>query len=145
MPHAHGTMHYWWTLAVAVAVSVILATAAWAQASAVPQSAPSADKGADLASMICSGCHLMEGKAAAASVPAGIISLRGIANRKGQTGQRILDVLIQPHAPMPDTSLSREEIDSVVLYLETLRTDVAIPPLIEPQKTREKPKYPQPG
>lgn len=129
---------------IAIAVSIAAGASARCQTPADPKAAPTAAIGAELAGKLCSGCHLMEGHTAA-SIPAGVISLRGIANRKGQTGQRILDTLIQPHPPMPDIRLSIEEINSVILYLETLRTDQSAPPLIEQEKKRERPKYPQPG
>lgn len=78
-------------------------------------------------------------------VPAGILSLRGIANRNEQTGQKIMDVLIQPHPPMPDMRLSIEEINSIILYLESLRTNQAVRPLIEPDRSMPKPTYPKPS
>lgn len=121
----------------------VAATAAAAQTPAIPKPDPSAEKGAELAAKLCSNCHLMEGHTT--SVPAGVISMRGIANRQGQTGQRVHDMLIQPHPPMPDIRLSVEEIQSVIFYLETLRTNQATPPLIQEDKTMKKPIYPQPG
>ncbi len=119
-------------------------TMAAAQSPAPPKPDPSPEKGAELAAKLCSACHLMEGQTNA-TVPAGVISMRGIANRAGQTGQRIHDTLIQPHPPMPDIRLSIEEIQSVIFYLETLRTNQATPPLIQEDKTLKKPIYPQPG
>jgi len=123
--------HQWYMRAVtalAVLVTVVVS-------GSIPQSslraqgalASSPEKGAELANRLCSRCHLMEGDSTTA-VPAGIITLRGIANRPGQTGQRILDVLILPHAPMPDMRLSISEINSIIAYLETLRTNGAVRP-----------------
>lgn len=144
MRKAAGSKCVRWAGPIAIAVSIATGVPAWSQSTTDPKSAPTAAKGAELAGKLCSGCHLMEGHASA-SIPAGVISMRGIANRKGQTGRRILDMLIQPHPPMPDIRLSVEEINSVILYLETLRTDQSVPPLIEEEKKRERPKYPQPG
>ena len=95
-------------------------------------------------SLRCKGCHLLAG-AAAVPIPAGLPSLRGIANRAGQTGQRIMDTLIQPSHPMPDMQLSTEEILNLIAYLETLRTDPAIPPLITPRLPADKPTFPTPS
>jgi mono/diheme cytochrome c family protein len=105
---------------------------------------PSAEKGQTLAERLCSGCHVVEA-GADGTVPAGVPPFRTIANSPGQTSQRIMNVLIKPHAPMPDTHLSREEMLDIVAYLETLRTDQSIPPLLPPKKYGPKPKYPEPS
>lgn len=105
---------------------------------------PSAEKGHALAQRLCSGCHVVEA-GADGTVPAGVPPFRTIANSPGQTSQRIMNVLIKPHAPMPDTHLSREEMLDIVAYLETLRTDQSIPPLLPPKKYGPKPKYPEPS
>lgn len=108
-----------------------------------PKILPSADTGRALAERLCGGCHLVEG-APAPSVPAGIPSLRGLANKPGQSGRRIENALISPHAPMPDMRLSQAEIAHLLAYLETLRTNPAVPPLVgEPDP--EKPVYPKPS
>lgn len=106
------------------------------------QPEPSAEKGHALAEKLCSGCHVIEPDASA-TVPAGVPPFRTIANRPGQTAERIMNVLIQPHVPMPDMHLSREEMLDIVAYLETLRTDSSLPPLLP--KHAPKPKYPEPS
>jgi cytochrome c len=78
------------------------------------------------------------------AMPAGIPSFRGIANKTGQTGKHIEDVLIKPHQPMPDMQLSRDEIQNIISYLETLRTDKSAPPLLPPEEQDTKPLYPEP-
>ena len=80
------------------------------------------EQGRKIAERLCTNCHVVDEKAPGA-VPAGIPSFRGIANKKGQTGQHILNVLINPHTPMPDLQLTTDEILAIVSYLETLRTD----------------------
>ena len=97
-----------------------------------------------LAETFCKTCHVVEGEANN-PVTAGIPSLRGIANRPGQTGAKIQQVLINPHAPMPDMKLSNQEIQNLLAYLETLRTDKTLPPLISPFEPTSKPKYPAPS
>ena len=92
---------------------------------------PSAAKGEKLAQTLCSSCHVVD-ETSAASVPAGIPTLRAIANKTGQTGEHIRDILIAPHAPMPQMSLSNDEILSLVAYLETRRTNPDVPPLVTP-------------
>ncbi len=104
----------------------------------------SPEKGALLADRLCSSCHLSVDKAIS-PVPAGIPTFRGIANKPGQTGMHIVGVLVTPHAPMPNISLSRDEISDIVAYLQALRSDQTMPPLLPmPQEQAPKRKYPEP-
>ncbi len=93
--------------------------------------APSPERGLAFAQKFCSNCHLVEG-GGSATVQAGIPSLRGLANKPGQNGERIRNVLINPHPPMPDMQVSQQEILDVLAYLETLRTDKSAPPFLSP-------------
>jgi cytochrome c len=125
----------------------LIALAAVIAAAAIGASAeelsPSAAKGRELTQTLCSSCHLVGGRADSA-VPAGIPTFRGIANKPGQTGQHIADVLMKPHLPMPDMQLTRGEITNIILYLETLRSDKSVPQLIPPPPMPSKPLYPEP-
>lgn len=103
---------------------------------------PSADRGRVLAQNLCAGCHVVSGAEGAAT--AGIPTLRAIANRPEQTGRRIENALIAPHAPMPDMLLSMTEIKDIIAYLDTLRADGSLPPLQEPAAP-DRPKYPSPS
>ncbi len=91
---------------------------------------PSAEKGQTLAERLCSGCHVVE--TASKTVPAGIPPLWAIANLPGQSATRIMNVLIQPHAPMPDMQLSRQEILDITAYLDT--AEVRRPSLLPPKQ-----------
>ncbi len=104
---------------------------------------PSPEAGEQIADRFCKNCHIMEG-AAPTTVTPGIPSFKGIANKKGQTGRHIRDVLIQPHHPMPDLQLSNEEILNLLSYLDTLRTDPATPSFLTPADGA-KPVYPRQG
>lgn len=137
--------------AVAVAVAALTPLAAFAQSVPVPPAkeapeleAPSPERGLAFAQKFCSNCHLVEG-GTNATVQAGMPSLRGLANKPGQSGERIRNVLINPHPPMPDMQVSAQEILDVISYLETLRTDKAAPPFLSPAQKGEKPKYPKPS
>lgn len=130
----------WGALAAVAAVALTWAAPKGFGAEEPPP--PSAEKGHALAQKFCSGCHVIESDAGT-TVPAGVPPFRAIANRPGQTSERIISILIQPHAPMPDMHLSREEMLDIVAYLDTLRTDPAIPPLLP--KYSPKPKYPEPS
>jgi cytochrome c len=95
------------------------------------QAPPSPEKGHTLAQKFCTNCHVID-DTSNTTVPAGVPAFRGIANKPGQTGQNIMNVLIQPHAPMPDLHLTRDEIIDIIAYLETLRTNEAVAPLLVP-------------
>ena len=124
------------TLSAAAAAICIVMLPDWALVQTVE---PSAARGRELAVRLCSNCHMVDGPATAAT-PVGIGTFRGIANRPGQTAERISNVLILPHMPMPDAQLTREEIQDILAYLETLRTNPDGPPLMTPASP--KPQYP---
>lgn len=108
-------------------LAVMLPEGSFAQ----PARQPSSTVGEAIGQRLCVSCHLIEG-APSQTVPAGIPPFRSIANRPGQTGQQILDTLVQPRHPMPDMQLSMPEIADLIAYIETLRTDPSIPPLVSP-------------
>jgi mono/diheme cytochrome c family protein len=109
-----------------------------ANADTVVPATPSPDNGHALAQRFCTNCHLVEDNSSA-TVPAGVPTFRGIANKPGQTGQNIMNVLIHPHPPMPDIHLSRAEIVDIISYLESLRTNADVPPLLTPFPAAPKP------
>jgi mono/diheme cytochrome c family protein len=123
------------------AASLVLPSLPRAQPTLPPP--PSAEQGHLLAQRLCAGCHLTEG-GSANGLPAGVPSLRAIANRAGQSSERIAQALIQPHAPMPDMQITRREIDDILAYLQTLRADPTAPPLIAPPGGG-KPRMPAPS
>lgn len=112
----------------AITSSLLLSVApGWAQDTPRPTPA----KGEALAAKLCANCHLLPGSGATA-VPAGVPTFRAIANKPGQTGDHIAQVLIRPHAPMPDLQMTRDEILDVLAYLETLRIDTSAKPIAPP-------------
>jgi mono/diheme cytochrome c family protein len=114
-------------------------------AKAAPElEAPSPERGQAFAQKFCKECHLVDG-GGAVTAQAGLPSLRGLANKPGQSGERIRNVLINPHPPMPDMQVSAQEILDIVAYMETLRTDKAAPPFLSPAQQGIKPKYPKPS
>lgn len=115
-----------------VSIAALAACMIWvlpAQAQEKPN--PTPEKGQALASKLCANCHVMPGTNPAA-IPASVPTFRAIANKPGQTGDHIAQVLMQPHAPMPDLQMTREEILDVLAYLESLRTDPAVKPIAPP-------------
>ncbi len=104
---------------------------------------PSAVEGYALAQKLCKGCHLIDHSDDAVA-QVGPPSFASIANKPGQTADRIKGALIQPHPPMPDMHLSNQEMLNIIAYLESLRTNKEAPSLLPP-KDDSKPKMPTPG
>ncbi|MCC2096364.1 MAG: c-type cytochrome [Hyphomicrobiales bacterium] len=93
------------------------------------------EKGAILAQRWCASCHVVSDKqkVASESAPtfAEISAKRTIAQIKG--------ALIASHTRMPDMALSRDEVDNLIVYLQTLA-----PPLDPWKATPEKDKAKRP-
>lgn len=102
---------------------------------------PSPERGKAVAERLCAGCHLT-GSERREGVPAGVPTFPSIANRADQTAARIRNILIAPHAPMPDLQLTIEEIADIITWLDTFRPAGA-PPLMR-RDEGGKPKYPEP-
>jgi len=86
-----------------------------------PRLAAAADpaQGRLLANQWCSSCHVVEpgGLGVEAGPP-----FEAVANDPAVTAERLRGWLAAPHPPMPDLNLSRLEIESIVSYIESLRT-----------------------
>ena len=121
----------------------MLGTALLSAFSAEVAKPPSAVEGHELARKLCKGCHLIDDNDGAVA-QVGPPSFASIANKPGQTADRIKGALIQPHPPMPDMHLSNEEMLNIIAYLESLRTNKEAPTLLPP-KDLGKPKLPTPG
>jgi cytochrome c len=131
---------------VAMTFAAVTATCLWAVQVHPQDIVPgSAETGASLANRLCTSCHLTN-ETAGNAFPAGVPTMRGIANKPGQTGRHIAGVLMAPHSPMPNINLSREEIGHIIAYLQSLRTDKSLPPLLPgPTEGTPKPKLPAPA
>lgn len=124
------------TQALGVCAAIAFLSPALAQDAAVDV----ATAGRAVAERLCSSCHLVESAAAPSTAQAGVPSMRGLANHPGQSGRRLLDILVRPHSPMPDLRLTLEEITAVVGYLETLRSPDVGAPLVLPAIVPSSPK-----
>ena len=95
----------------------IAALALW-MASPPVALAGNADAGAQLARQWCTSCHLvddsMQGPDTAPPFPT-------IARRRAQNETWVRAWLMAPHPPMPNLNLSRQEIDDIVAYLNSLK------------------------
>jgi mono/diheme cytochrome c family protein len=74
------------------------------------------ETGKALATAWCSGCHAVETAGTDAAPP-----LSAIANRPGSSPDYLFGWLSDPHPPMPQLSLTRQEIADLIAYLQTLR------------------------
>jgi len=77
-----------------------------------------ATRGSQLAQQWCASCHVTGGSPAG-SLQQGPPSFYTIAGAR--TGGQLRVFLSHPHGAMPDLSLTRQEIDDLVSYIETLR------------------------
>lgn len=83
-------------------------------------SAGDAEEGRKLAVQWCSSCHDIEpGGATSDMAP----SLASVIAERGRSTEWIRTWLTAPHEPMPDLSLSRQEIDDLVAYIEQLNAE----------------------
>ncbi|MEO1207396.1 MAG: cytochrome c [Pseudomonadota bacterium] len=107
--------------------------------------AADAARGQVLAERLCATCHVV-GPTQTGAATAGPPTFASIANRPGQTRERILNVLIAPHPPMPNVQMTLHEIDDIIAYLDTMRSPQSKEPLL-PVKPNQglKPVYPEPS
>lgn len=75
--------------------------------------------GQELAERWCASCHLVkpEQTQGAADAP----SFMSIAERSGQDLEWLKTFLVEPHPPMPEMSLTREEIQNLIAYIDALQ------------------------
>ena len=95
----------------------VLVSQALAAATARPTCAD-ATRGSQLAQQWCASCHVT-GSSPAGSLQQGPPSFYTIAGAR--TPDQLRAFLSHPHGAMPDLSLTRQEIDNLVGYIETLR------------------------
>jgi mono/diheme cytochrome c family protein len=83
-------------------------------------SEPDAAHGKDLATRLCSNCHLVgtnQQEHANVDVP----SFREIANKSGQTEGSIMANILLPKHPMPTIPLTKREVGDLAAYIVGLR------------------------
>lgn len=130
-------------LVAAALLTLTPTTGTWSASARQPANLTQA-AGLALAQKLCTGCHLI-GDGASAPALTGVPTFRSIANQDGQTAERIKNVLIRPHVPMPDMQLTTDEIESLMMYLDSLRSNPAVEPLLKRQPEGGKYKYPKPS
>ena len=73
--------------------------------------------GRELAQRWCTSCHVVDYEGHGADAGPALPALLGDGQR---TADEIRGWLAAPHPPMPDFDLSRQEIEDIVAYLESL-------------------------
>jgi mono/diheme cytochrome c family protein len=98
---------------------VLIQLAALSIAPAV-HAAGAPETGRTLALQWCTACHVVDfeghGTDAAPALPA-------LLNDDLRTSDEIRGWLAAPHPPMPDFDLTRQQIENIVAYLESLRPE----------------------
>jgi cytochrome c len=91
-----------------------------AMLAAVPASAQTrmadAKRGQELASRMCSACHIVAAGSAATANP-DVPTFAAIAARPDVTAERLAGRIIVPHPPMPDTHLTVAEMRDIIAYI----------------------------
>lgn len=85
---------------------------------AAAHAAGDAGAGRDIVQRWCTGCHTAESGGADVAPP-----FASIANMPGRSDDYFWVWLSDPHPPMPNLYLSRQEIADVIAYLRTLRAE----------------------
>ncbi len=98
-------------------LSLLLATPAFAGS---VTNAPDPTHGQELASKLCSNCHLI-GTGQQEKVNADVPSFHEIANKQGQTAGTIMAHIMIPKHPMPTIPLTKSELADLSAYILTLR------------------------
>lgn len=103
-----------------VTMTAVTCLALLAFAAAAPAQDIRAEAGHELARAWCSNCHLVEpGGSASDAAPA----FETLANDPTRTDERLRNWLADPHPPMPNLSLSHQQIDSILAYLKSLKSE----------------------
>ena len=75
-----------------------------------------ADVGRELARRWCTACHVVDREGTGADAGPALPSL--LAGKR--SAEQIEGWLADPHPPMPNLDLSRQEIDDIMAYLQSL-------------------------
>jgi mono/diheme cytochrome c family protein len=98
----------------------LLVAATPALAGAPATNAPDPMNGQELASRLCSNCHLV-GSGQQEQANADIPSFHEIANKQGQTAGSIMAHIVLSKHPMPTIPLTKKELSDLAAYILSLR------------------------
>jgi cytochrome c len=74
-------------------------------------------RGQVLATKWCANCHLVDGATATDTIP----PLKAIAAGPSGLPDPLRMFLTQPHAPMPPLQLSNQEIEDLIVFIQSLK------------------------
>ncbi len=74
--------------------------------------------GESLARQWCSSCHEVGHRPVAND---GAPAFKAVARQPGMTRERLRHWLVDPHPPMPNLDLARQDIEDLIDYIETLK------------------------
>lgn len=77
------------------------------------------DQGADLANLWCNACHVIGGSGRPSGQDAAP-PFPSLAPKVSENPDRYRSFLTNPHSPMREIALSREEIEALVAYITSL-------------------------
>ena len=89
-------------------------------ATAGPAVGQDVERGKRLAAAWCTSCHQVEPQQGTSDLAP---SFEIIANTRDKPESDLRAWLISPHPPMPDFNLSEDEIDDLLGYIGTLRSE----------------------
>jgi len=95
-------------------------TVAFINAGYAQVGAADARRGQQLATRLCSGCHIVTA-GSTATANADIPTFPAIADRPDTTPERLAGRIIIPHPPMPTTQLTVAEMRDVIAYIMSLK------------------------
>lgn len=104
---------------------VLASSAMLAVATAAPASAQSAgwgdpEKGGELARTLCVNCHQVA-PSDSGPINADVPTFATIAGRPGISAEQIAGAIVMPHPPMPQLSLTRNDIADLSSYIMSLK------------------------
>ncbi len=79
-------------------------------------------QGEATARKLCVNCHIIEPDSKRDQVTAGIPSFMAIANKPGITESKLRGFMLNPHPPMPEVQLTKNELDNLAAYILSLKT-----------------------
>ncbi len=74
--------------------------------------------GESLARQWCSSCHEVGHRRVMSD---GAPAFKAVARERGMTRDRLRNWLADPHPPMPNLALARQDIEDLIDYIETLK------------------------
>ena len=109
----------WNVVAPEISLVAMIFLGAGHNAAAQPGSDPKV--GQALAERLCASCHVTGREPRRDTMLVDVPSFAAIANKKGQTIERIAGRIVVPHPPMPQVQLTRAEIAALSTYIFSLR------------------------